>query len=72
MNLDREAVLKLQAAKRYDLIVISYINESGYAGVMPTGEIVDRRFFPEAYPVRENSLLGIPKSKPLPGEEVKP
>lgn len=68
MNLTRESILKLQAAKRYDLILIGYINESGYAGCMPTGEIVDMRFFPEAYPVAENSLFGIPKPKKLPNE----
>ena len=69
LGLTREAVLKLQEAKRYDLIVIAYINESGYAGCMPTGEIVDRRLFPEAYPIRENSLLNIPKPKKLEDEK---
>lgn len=67
-NLTRDAIEKLQAVKRYDLIVIAYINDSGYAGVTREGQIVDRRFFPEAYPVRENSMLGIPKSKKLPNE----
>jgi hypothetical protein len=66
MNLTRESILKLQEAKRYDLILIAYINESGYAGILSTGEIVDRRYFPEAMPVQENKMLGIPKPKPTP------
>lgn len=65
MNLDRESIIKLKAANRYDLMVVMYINESGYAGCMPSGEIVDRRFFPEAIPVQENSMLGIPKPKDI-------
>lgn len=68
LNLTREAVLKLQEAKRYDLIVIAYINESGYAGCLSTGEIVDRRLFPEAYPIQANSMFGIPTPKKLEGE----
>ena len=66
MNLTRESILKLQEAKRYDLILIAYINESGYAGCLSTGEIVDRRFFSEATAIQENSLFGIPKPKDLP------
>lgn len=65
MNLTRETVEKLQEAKRYDLIVIAYINESGYAGCLPNGNIVDRRFYPEALPVQKNSMLGIPQPKDL-------
>ena len=37
--------------------------KSGYAGVLPTGKIVDRREYPSAYPMPENSLFGIPKPK---------
>jgi hypothetical protein len=66
MNLTRDAILKFKAAKRHDLILVAYINESGYAGCLPTGEIVDRRHFPEATPVQENTLLDIPKPKKLP------
>ncbi len=65
MNLTRESILKLQEAKRYDLILIAYINESGYAGCLATGEIVDRRYFPEAYPIAENPMMGIPIPKDL-------
>lgn len=56
---------KLIEMGRKDLVDILEINKSGYAGVLPNGNIVDRRKRPEAVPVQENSLLGIPKSKEL-------
>lgn len=65
MNLTKQSLKKLQEAKRYDLIVIAYINESGYAGCMPNGNIVDRRFYPEAVPVAKNSMFGIPGQKQI-------
>lgn len=37
--------------------------EEGFGGVLPNGNIVDRRERPEAMPLQENSLLGIPKPK---------
>ncbi len=55
----------LQQVGRYDLILIAYINESGYAGIMPDGHLVDRRIYPQAIPIQENSLMGIPKPKEL-------
>lgn len=64
--MDNETKIKLIIANRADLLEIYDINESGYAGCLSNGNIVDRRIFPEAYPVKENSLLGIPKSKKLP------
>jgi len=51
---------------REDLIKIMEINDSGYAGCDRNGNIVDRREHPEAVPVQENRLLGIPKPKKLP------
>ena len=42
------------------------INKSGYAGMMPNGNIVDRRKFPEAIPIPENPLFNVPKPKKLP------
>ena len=39
------------------------ITKAGYAGVMPSGTIVDRREFPNATPIPENSFMGIPKPK---------
>lgn len=43
------------------LIIINKILISGYAGRMSNGNIVDRREFPEAIPIRENIIFNIPK-----------
>ncbi len=63
--MDKETKDKLIAAGRQDLIDIHEINQSGYAGILPNGNIVDRRKEPTGIPVPENSLLGIPKPKDL-------
>jgi hypothetical protein len=42
---------------------IRSIVASGWAGVMPNGEIVDRRDYPTAVPIPANSLFGTPKPK---------
>jgi len=42
------------------------LNASGYAGILSTGELVDRREHPEAIPVQENKMFGVIKPKPLP------
>lgn len=60
-----ETKQKLRDAGREDLIEIHEINQSGYAGINSNGHIVDRRKFPNAVPVQENSLLGIPPVKKL-------
>lgn len=62
-QLTREGIIKLQEKGRYDLILIAYINLSGFAGLLSTGEIVDRRFFPEAHPISENALFKLPQPK---------
>lgn len=41
------------------------LNASGYAGVLSTGELVDRREHPEAIPVQANSMFGVVKPKKL-------
>jgi hypothetical protein len=56
---------KLIAAGRADLVEVYEINQSGYAGILSNGNIVDRRKYPEAIPVQKNESLGIPESKPL-------
>ena len=65
MNLTRESILRLQELKRYDLILPAYIIDSGFAGALSTGEIFDRRFFPEAVAMAENPMMGIPKPKDI-------
>jgi hypothetical protein len=46
---------------RAALLKIKEITAAGWAGVMPNGNLVDRREFPEAIPVPTNTLLGVPK-----------
>jgi hypothetical protein len=38
--------------------------KSGYGGVTPNGNIVDRREIPSASPIPANSLMGTPEPKP--------
>ena len=57
---------KLIDAGRKDLVEVYEVNQSGYAGINKNGNIVDRRKFPKAIPVQENSVLNIPKPKKLP------
>ena len=37
------------------------ISKSGYAGMLPNGNIVDRREHPEAMPIEKNNMFEIPK-----------
>ena len=39
------------------------LTETGYAGINPDGQKVDRRKFPKAVPMAENRALLIPKPK---------
>ena len=41
------------------------IIESGYAGILPSGQIVDRREHLTAIPCQENPLFNTPKPKQL-------
>lgn len=64
--LTKEQRRRLYIADRPDLIQIDIINQSGYAGILGgSGRIVDRRQFPNAIPVPENSIFGIPAPKSL-------
>ena len=44
---------------------IQGLNASGYAGCNRKGTIVDRREFPDAFPVQKNSLFGVVTPKEL-------
>ena len=57
MNLIQEQ--KQERIKK--LLEIVDLTKSGYAGILPNGNIVDRREFPNAIAVQENSLLGCAK-----------
>ena len=41
------------------------LNKSGYAGVTPDGEIVDRRLVPDAIPMQKNVMFNIRSSRPV-------
>lgn len=45
------------------------VNREGYAGILNTGQLVDRRDFPLAIPVQENQMLGIAKPKKINWEQ---
>lgn len=63
--MDNEQRAKMEAAGRHDLISIHEITIAGWAGVLPNGNIVDRRHYPYAVPVQKNRLMRIPNPKPL-------
>ena len=63
--MDEATKKKLIDAGRKDLVDAIELNASGYAGVNRNGTLVDRRLFPDAIPVQENPLFGVPKPKPL-------
>lgn len=42
------------------------IIKSGYGGVLPDGNIVDRRKYPNAIPLQKNEMLATPEPKELP------
>lgn len=56
---------KLREKKQFEPLWFELLNASGFAGVLPDGGIVDRRYYPEAIPVQENSLFGVAKPKDL-------
>jgi len=48
------------------------LNTSGYAGIKtPEGYVVDRREFPNAIPIKANSIFGVAKPKILTDEQIK-
>lgn len=65
MPMSEETKKILREKGREDLIKTMEINDSGYAGILPNGNIVDRREHPSAVPVQENKMFGIPPPKPL-------
>lgn len=45
------------------------VKAEGFAGVLPNGNLVDRREHPEAIPIAYNPMFNIPYPKPLPNEK---
>lgn len=56
---------RLIDAGREDMIEIFEANIAGYAGILPSGQLVDRRKTPEAYPIVGNQHLNIAPAKQL-------
>ena len=54
-----------EQARLKELLKTMDVIKSGYAGVMPNGNIVDRREHPEAIEIPENPLFSTPKPKRL-------
>lgn len=48
-----------------ELMKTKEILQSGYGGILPNGNIVDRRKFPKAIPCQENELFNTPKPKKI-------
>lgn len=47
----------------YQGLWLELLNASGWAGCLPNGWIVDRRYYPEATPIQENKMFGVAKPK---------
>ena len=56
---------KDQQERFYSIMNVKSTISSGYAGVNKNGNIVDRRFFPDAVPCLKNSMLGTPEPKDI-------
>lgn len=56
-NLEQDQDRRAALLKTMDII------ESGWAGIMPTGRIVDRRIEKTAMPIPANSLFNTPEPK---------
>lgn len=59
-------IINPEAVKKDDekfnlLLKTLEISKSGYGGVLSNGNIVDRREHPEAVPIEENQMFGVPK-----------
>lgn len=55
-----------QVANRMQLLMKALdICKSGYGGILPNGQIVDRRSEVSAIPIQENSMFGTPKPKKI-------
>ena len=52
-----------ERAKLAELNKTLEVIRSGYAGVMPNGNIVDRREHSDAMPIQKNPLFGTPEPK---------
>lgn len=52
-----------EQARLKELLKTVELMKSGYAGILPNGNIVDRREHPEAIEIQENKMFNTPKPK---------
>lgn len=65
-NSEEQRKLFLEQFEKYQKV-----KSEGYAGMLPNGNLVDRREFPNAIPLQYNQLLNIPHPKQLEKTETK-
>lgn len=61
----KEVYDKLLKDKNFEVLWFELLNASGFAGVLPEGGIVDKRYFPEALDVPKNTLFGVATPKEI-------
>lgn len=61
----KEQYEMLRKKEGYQALYIDLLNASGFAGCLPDGNIVDRRYHPDAVPVAKNSLFGVEGPKKM-------
>lgn len=59
---DREAI------KAYRGHLLSVVMKAGFAGMLPDGRLVDRRFRPEAKPIQKGQMPDAPEPQPVPAD----
>lgn len=63
--MEKDVYEKLIKGGHFQPLWFELLNASGYAGCLPNGNIVDRRYYPEAIPVQKNEMLGVTTPKKL-------
>ncbi|WP_460763185.1 hypothetical protein [Niabella terrae] len=61
----KEQYEKLFKEGHFEPIWVELLNASGFAGCTQTGQIVDRRWYPDAHPVQANSVFGVAPPKKI-------
>ena len=61
----KEQYEKLRDSGHFEPLWFDLLNASGFAGCLPNGGIVDRRYYPEAIPAQKNSLFGVANPKEI-------
>lgn len=65
MDITEEEKEEVRIELMQNIIEMSQLIRSGYAGINSIGNVVDRRIIHDAIPIQENALLGTPEPKEL-------